>query len=112
MTEITPEVIKATGDAMVSVVAAIGAVVATIASALAAFYTWKNRYELDQLYAAKYRPNEDGTPGPMRRHPQFMVNMFGGIPKPVQNNVVATQIDTSEKTAVPPIEDTKGERQL
>lgn len=74
--DVTPELIDAAGKAVIGVIAAFGAIVATVTSALAAFYTWKNRYELDKLYAATYRPNADGTPGPMRQHPATMVKMF------------------------------------
>ncbi len=72
----TPELIEAAGKALVAIIAALGAIVATVTSAVAAFYTWKNRYELDKLYAATYRPNADGTPGPMRQHPAGMVKLF------------------------------------
>ncbi len=74
--DMTPEMVEAIGKAAVGVIAAFGAIVATVTSAVAAFYTWKNRYELDKLYAATYRPNADGTPGPMRSHPPALVKMF------------------------------------
>lgn len=80
MSEVTPELIEAVGKSIVSIIAAMGAVVATVTSAVSAFYTWKNRYEIDQLYATKYRPNPDGTPGPMRRHPKFLVKVFKRAP--------------------------------
>ncbi len=44
--EPTPEVIEAIGKAAVGVIAAIGAVVATVASAVTAYYTFKNRRDL------------------------------------------------------------------
>jgi len=73
---VTPEQIEALGKAAVGIIAGFGAIVATVTSAVAAFYTWKNRYELDKLYASTYRPNADGTPGPMRQHPKAIVNLF------------------------------------
>jgi len=73
---LTPEVVEAIGKAAVGVIAAVGSIVATITSAVAAFYTWKNRYELDKLYACTYRQKENGEPGPMRQHPKVMVDMF------------------------------------
>ncbi len=74
--DFTPETIEATGKALIGVIAAFGAVVATVTSAVSAFYTWKNRYEIDLLYASKFRPKADGTPGPMRHHPKIMVDLF------------------------------------
>ena len=73
---LTPEMIEAVGKAAVGIIAAFGAIIATLASAVAGFYSWKTRYELDKLYSAKFRPNADGTPGPMREHPAVMVKMF------------------------------------
>lgn len=73
MEHLTPQDIEAYGKALVAILAAIGALGTSLISA---YFTWKNRYELDKLYAAEYRPNPDGTPGPMRRHPKFMVKLF------------------------------------
>lgn len=70
------ELVEAVGKAAVNVITAVGSIVAMVTSAATAFYTWKNRYEIDKLYAAKYRPNPDGTPGPMRRHPKILVKLF------------------------------------
>lgn len=44
--DLTPEIIEAIGKAIVGVVAAIGAIVATIASAITAYFTFKNRRDL------------------------------------------------------------------
>ncbi len=63
------ETIEAVGKVVVAVVTAI-------TTPTFAFFTWKTRYELDKLYAATYRPNEDGSPGPMRKHPGLMVRLF------------------------------------
>lgn len=96
VTELTPTLIEALAKGIVSIVAALGAVVATIVGGFTAFYTWKTRYELDQLYALKYRPNEDGTPGPMRRHPTFLVNMFKSSPIKEQPTPVTEEAPKSE----------------
>ncbi len=69
---VTPEIIDAVGKAVIGIVAAFGALIGPVV----AFYTWKTRYELDKLYAATYRPNADGSPGPMRRHPVSITRMF------------------------------------
>jgi len=78
---VTPELVESVGKLIIGTIAAIGGIVSTIT----AFYTWKNRYELDRLYSKTYRPNEDGTPGPMRKHPEVMVKLFHrnakGVPK-------------------------------
>ncbi len=74
--DLTPELIESVGKASVGIIAAIGGIIATIATAVTAFFTWKTRYELDKLYAKTYRPNEDGSPGPMRKHPEALVKMF------------------------------------
>jgi hypothetical protein len=73
---VTPDQIQAIGAVAVDLLKQFGAIVATVASAVAGYYTWKNRYELDKLYACTYRANEDGSPGPMRRHPGAMVKLF------------------------------------
>ena len=75
ITELSPEIIEAASKGLVSIIAAFGAIVATITTAVSSFYTWKNRYELDKLYASTYRPNPDGTPGPMRKHPALLVKL-------------------------------------
>lgn len=73
---ITPELITATAEALKVVITAGGAVVATVTSVVVGYFTWKTRFELDQLYATKYRPKPDGSPGEMRKHPSIMVKMF------------------------------------
>ncbi len=73
---LTPEQIEALGKILIGVISAFGAIIATIASAVSGFYTWKNRYEIDKLYAQIYRPNADGTPGTMREHPEALVKLF------------------------------------
>lgn len=45
--EITPELIKAVGDAATNVLTAFGVIAATVASALSAYYTRKNRRDLN-----------------------------------------------------------------
>lgn len=69
--EITPENIEALGKAVVAIIAAIGTIVSTVVG----FYSWKTRYELDKLYTYTYRKNEDGSPGPMRNHPEVLKNL-------------------------------------
>jgi hypothetical protein len=73
---LTPEMVEALGKVLVGVITAIGSVLATVISAISAFFTWKNRYELDRLYSKTFRPLPDGSPGPMRKHPAFMIRMF------------------------------------
>lgn len=68
--------LAALGKVGVDLITAAGAFIATVTSTISAYFTWKNRYELDQLYAKYYRPKPDGTPGPMRRHPKIMVKLF------------------------------------
>lgn len=70
------ENIVAIGKVINDLATSIGALLASVTSLISGFYTWKNRYELDQLYAQKFRPKADGSPGPMRRHPKFMVKLF------------------------------------
>lgn len=79
--DITPELIESSGKAVVAVMAGLGAFVATIASTITAFYTWKNRYELDKLYSQTVRKCSDGSPGPMRSHPRMMVKIFRRLDK-------------------------------
>lgn len=76
MNSLTPEQIQVMADAAIKIIAAIGTVAATLVSTIVGYFTWKTRYELDQLYAAKYRPNPDGTPGPMRHHSKLAVKLF------------------------------------
>ena len=44
--DLTPEVIEATGKALVAIIAALGAVVATVVSGVTAYFTFKNRRDL------------------------------------------------------------------
>lgn len=69
---ITPELIEAFGKVVVGIIVAISGLLTPVIG----YYTWKTRYEVDKLYAKTYRPKEDGSPGPMREHPQMLVRMF------------------------------------
>ncbi len=73
---LTPEQIEAVGKVVAPLFAALMTVLTTFISSVIGYFTWKNRYELDKLYAAKYRPNQDGSPGPMRKHPKALVRLF------------------------------------
>lgn len=74
---LTPELIEAVGKVAIGVIAAVSGLITPVIG----FYTWKTRYEVDRLYAKTYRPKEDGSPGPMRKHPSVMVMMFTRKPK-------------------------------
>lgn len=93
---ITLEAIKAIGETIASLATAAGAIVAAATSIVSAFYTWKTRYELDQLYAKTYRPNPDGTPGPMRRHPRVLVRLF--LKKKQQKDTPSSPDEIGPKT--------------
>lgn len=93
--DLTPETIKAVGEAAIGVLAALGAIITPIV----AFFTWKTRYQLDFLYSATYRPNPDGTPGPMRHHPDWAVKFFKSQPRNPQDTAVpAIGVGTSGGT--------------
>lgn len=74
--DVTPELIDSISKAIIGVIVAIGGIISTVAG----YFTWKTRYELDKLYAAKYRPKPDGSPGEMRQHPKVMVKLFSRKP--------------------------------
>lgn len=72
--EVTPEIIESIGKA-------VAGVLTVLVTGVTGYFTWKTRYEVDRLYAKTYRPNSDGSPGPMRRHPKVMVKLFTRKPK-------------------------------
>lgn len=87
---VTPELVDSIAKLFIGSIAAIGGIVSTVT----AFFTWKTRYELDKLYASTYRKNEDGSPGPMRHHPNVMVKLFTRKPEPkAESDIIKTQVD-------------------
>lgn len=47
---LTPEIIEALGKAFSAVLDALGSIVMSVTGAVTAFYTWKTRSELDELF--------------------------------------------------------------
>lgn len=99
--DLTPEIIESVGKASVAIIVAVGGIIATIGGMANAYFTWKTRYELDQLYAKTYRANEDGTPGPMRKHPQALVKLFHrhAYVKPIESIVTPEENATGGDNA-------------
>lgn len=84
---VTPELVDSIAKLLIGTVAAVGGIVSTVT----AFFTWKTRYELDKLYASTYRANEDGTPGPMRKHSKLMVKLFTRKPEPKADDIIKSE---------------------
>lgn len=104
---LTPEQIEAASKGIVTVMVGFGTLIAGITSTVTAFFTWKNRYELDKLYAQTVRAAPDGTPGAMRQHPEFMVKLFQRKPDIAARAVdpePAVPLPTAEGSAQPPEE--------
>ena len=94
--EVTPELVDSIGKAAGVVIAAVGGIIATVITGVTAYFTWKTRYELDKLYASTLRANEDGTPGPMRKHPEAIVKLFTREPRTA--NTVESEDDAKPST--------------
>ncbi len=90
--EWTPELVDSIGKAAGLIIAAVGGIIATVITGVTGYFTWKTRYELDKLYASTLRANEDGSPGPMRKHPHALVKLFTRLPR-TDNNAVERKDD-------------------
>ena len=89
--ELTPDTIKAIGEAAIGVIAAIGAVMATLASAITAIYTYKNRRDLHIAYdrirqingePQQFRYDSSKRIATLEKVPEELIESKGEAPKP------------------------------
>jgi hypothetical protein len=96
--DLTPELVESLGKASAGVIIAVGGILTTVLTTVTGYFTWKTRYELDRLYAKTYRPEADGTPGKMRKHPKALVKMFSRAPAADERKKeLANDSDTLQK---------------